>query len=211
MADQPIGHVVGADFIYDEQSPGMLQSGVLLKEIDELIRGLRVEGEDGELKSRICALIFLISQIPTRTIGGETGLRATAPFIADLLVEDLADDGATLRKRVPELLDELVADGRAHAHRRRVPAPDRRGRGMGEGLPQPPRRDPRRRHPHEPASQRAAQRAVEAALGGLKLTHGASKTPRKIEHPLGPGRAGIQMRATYRYGFATSGRSPSRR
>src|SRR5205823_75916 len=45
------------------------------------------------------------------TIGGETGLRATAPFLADLLVENLDSDGAKLRKRVPELLDELVADG----------------------------------------------------------------------------------------------------
>ena len=45
-------------------------------------------------------------------LGGESGLRATAPFLADLLVEDLAEDGAQLRKRVPELLDELVAEGR---------------------------------------------------------------------------------------------------
>ena len=44
VAIRPIGHVVGADFVYDEQAPGMLQSGVLLKEIDELIRGLRGEG-----------------------------------------------------------------------------------------------------------------------------------------------------------------------
>src|SRR5262249_48676605 len=109
---KPIGNVVGGDFLYEEQSPGMLQSGVLLKEIDELIRGLRADSDEGELKSRICALIFLISQIPARTFGGETGLRATAPFLADLLVEDLAEDGARLRKRVPELLDTLVTSGR---------------------------------------------------------------------------------------------------
>ena len=42
----------------------------------------------------------------------EAGLRATAPYLADLLVEDLADDGARLRKRVPEMLDLLVIDGR---------------------------------------------------------------------------------------------------
>ncbi len=78
VADDQIGHVVGGDFIYEQQAPGMLQSGVLLKEIDELIRGLRSEGLDGPLKSRICALIFLISQVPSRALGGETGLRATA-------------------------------------------------------------------------------------------------------------------------------------
>ena len=31
--------------------------------------------------------------------------------------------------------------------------------------------------------------AVEAALGGMKLTHGSSKTPRKIGPVLGTGRA----------------------
>ncbi|WP_217922216.1 BREX system P-loop protein BrxC [Miltoncostaea oceani] len=111
VAGRPAGHVVGADFLYDEQSPGMLQSGALLKEIDELIRGLRAEGPDGELKSRICALVFLISEIPARTIAGETGLRATDVFIEDLLVEDLADDRALLRRKVPELLATLVTDG----------------------------------------------------------------------------------------------------
>ena len=43
---------------------------------------------------------------------GDTGLRATAPVISDLLVEDLSADGATLRKEVPRLLEELVEEGR---------------------------------------------------------------------------------------------------
>ena len=173
--------MVGADFLYEEQSPGMLQSGVLLKEIDELIRGLRTGGEDGELKSRICALIFLISQIPARTIGGETGLRATAPFLADLLVEDLAEDGARLRKRVPELLDVLVADGRL------MRIDDEYRLQTEEGAEWEKdyrsrlaaiRDDATRMNPLR--SERLAA-AVEAALGGLKLTHGSSKTPRKID------------------------------
>ena len=77
------------------------------------------EGGDSAVKGRLCALIFLISQMSQPVLGGETGLRATAPFLADLLVEDLAEDGARLRKRVPELLDELVADGRIVQDRRR--------------------------------------------------------------------------------------------
>ena len=72
---------------------------------------MRTEGAEGGLKARICALAFLISQIRPKTIGAE-GLRATAPFLADLLVEDLANDGAKLRKKVPEMLDVLVKDGR---------------------------------------------------------------------------------------------------
>ncbi|MCW6004621.1 BREX system P-loop protein BrxC [Micromonospora sp. CPCC 205371] len=180
VAGKRVGHVVGADFLYDEQSPGMLQSGVLLKEIDELIRSLRSDGRDGELKSRICALTFLISQIPARTISGETGLRATSPFLADFLVEDLADDGARLRKRVPELLDELVSEGRLM----RIDDEYRLQTEEGAEWEKDYRsrlavvRDDATRL-NQLRSERLSA-AVDTALGGLKLTHGASKTPRRI-------------------------------
>ena len=141
---RPAGHVVGADFLYDQQAAILQQSGELLKEISESILALRESGADGELKSRICALVFLINSIPPQMGGkGETGLRATAPYIADLLVEDLQDGGASVRKRVPEMLEELVEAGRADAHRRRVPPPDGGGRRVGEGVPQPSCRHPR--------------------------------------------------------------------
>ena len=133
VANDPLGHVIGGDFLFQSESASMLQSGVLLKEIDELIRGLQDGTADGELRSRACALVFLISQLPHEGVG-DTGVRATAPFIADLLVEDLATDGSTLRKEVPRILDELVERGRAHEARRRVPSSDRRRCGMDEGI-----------------------------------------------------------------------------
>jgi hypothetical protein len=181
VAHDQIGHVVGGDFIYDQQSPGMLQSGVLLKEIDELIRGLRTEGLDGPLKSRICALIFLISQLPPRTIGGETGLRATAPFLADLLVEDLADDGAKLRKRIPELLDGLVTEGRL------MRIDDEYRLQTEEGAEWEKEYRSRLAVVRDDAGRMSQLRnerllqAVDQALGRLKLTHGTSKTPREIQ------------------------------
>ena len=92
VADKPLGHVIGADFVFRSESASMLQSGVLLKEIDELIRGLDDGTPDGDLKSRACALVFLISQLPQEGVG-DTGVRATAAVIADLLVEDLAATG----------------------------------------------------------------------------------------------------------------------
>ncbi len=185
VAARPLGHVVGGDFVYEQQSPGMLQSGVLLKEIDELIRGLRTEGDDGELKSRICALVFLISQIPTRTIGGETGLRATGPFLADLLVEDLAHDGATYRKRVPELLNELVTDGRL------MRLEDEYRLQTEEGAEWEKDYRSRLAAIRDDASRMSRLRgewllqAVDSALGGLKLNQGTSNTPRKIEQHWG--------------------------
>src|ERR1017187_6166625 len=178
-AGEPIGHVVGADFIYSEQVPGMLQSGVLLKEIEERIQRLRFQGPDGELQSRICALIFLITQIQPGTVGS-VGLRATATFLADLLVEDLNTDGARLRKRVPELLNELVTAGVVqkiddqYLLQTEVGAEwekDYRSR-LAAIRDDAPKMNQLR------AEQ--LEEAVEAALGGLKLTHGASKTPRDI-------------------------------
>ena len=186
VAGDPIGHVVGGDFIYEQQSPGMLQSGVLLKEIDELIRGLRGEGEEGRLKSRICALIFLISQVPNRAIGGETGLRATAPFLADLLVEDLAEDGGKLRKRVPALLDVLVTEGRL------MRIDDEYRLQTEEGAEWEKDYRSRLAAIRDDASRMSQLRserllqAVDAALGGLKLPHGLSKTPRKVDQHWGP-------------------------
>lgn len=181
VADKPVGHVIGADFLYDEQSPVMQQSGVLLKEIDELIRGLRYEGPDGELKSRICALVFLTNQIPPGSIGGETGLRATHKFIADLLVEDLADDGARLRKRVPELLDALVTDARLQR------IDDEYRLQTEEGAEWEKDYRSRLAAVRDDAARLTLLRserlvaAVDKALGGLKLPAGESKTPRNLD------------------------------
>ena len=111
VANAPVGHVIGGDFIFSSESASMLQSGVLLREIDERIRGLRDGTPEGELKSRACALIFLISQLPHDGVG-DTGVRATAAVIADLLVEDLEADGTRLRNEVPQILDELVEQSR---------------------------------------------------------------------------------------------------
>ena len=186
VADAPVGHVIGADFLYDEQAPVMQQSGVLLKEIDELIRGLRKHGPDGELQSRICALVFLITQIPRSSIGGETGLRATAPFLADLLVEDLADDGARFRKRVPELLDVLVTEGRLQ----RIDEEYRLQTEEGAEW----EKDYRSRLAvvRDDAARLTRLRterlelAVSATLSGLKLPAGESKTPRTLGTHWGP-------------------------
>lgn len=110
VADAPLGSVVPADFLYDSQAEGMLQSGVLLRDTYTKIESLRGLGGDGELRARLCSLIFLISQLPLDT-GSDIGVRATAETLADLLVTDLNAGGGTLRKQVPTLLDELAKDG----------------------------------------------------------------------------------------------------
>ena len=110
VADDPLGNVVAGDFVYDQQSAVMLQSGVILKEIEETIREMRDGTPEGNLKSRLCALIFTISQLP-REPGTDSGVRSNATTLADLLVTDLTAGSDTLRQQVPERLKELVEAG----------------------------------------------------------------------------------------------------
>lgn len=106
VASEHLGFVVPADFLFDQQRAGMLTSGTLLREVDELIAAERSNGPDGELRSRVLALVFLISRL-SREGFADTGVRSTPDHIADLLVDDLATSGPDLRKRVPLLLQEL--------------------------------------------------------------------------------------------------------
>ncbi|WNI14280.1 BREX system P-loop protein BrxC [Actinacidiphila sp. ITFR-21] len=111
VARSAVGTVVPADFIYGQQSSGMLQSRVLLREVEELIQNERKQGPDGELRSRVLALVFLIAQL-SREGFTDTGVRATAEHIADLLVDDLTGAGDRLRRDVPRLLEELRAESK---------------------------------------------------------------------------------------------------
>ena len=175
----PLGSVVGADFLFFDQRVNMLQSGVLLKELDELVMGLDDRSDGGRLKSRAAALVFLISQLPRDGLG-DTGVRATAPVLADLLVEDLATDGAQLRKDVPRIMDELVEQGRV------MKLGDEYRLQTAEGAEWTQEFNQRRTSIRADAARMSSlrndwlQRVVDKELAGLKLVHGTSKTPRKL-------------------------------
>jgi hypothetical protein len=184
VADKPLGTVIGGDFIFRSESASMLQSGVLLKEIDELIRSLEDGSADGELKSRAAALVFLISQLPHEGVG-DTGVRATAAVISDLLVEDLAADGPQLRKDVPRIMEELVEQGRV------MKLGDEFRLQTEEGAEWTQEFNQRRTSIRADAARMSQlrndwlQRSVDAELSGLKLVHGKSKTPRKLDRHWG--------------------------
>jgi hypothetical protein len=110
VADQPLGTVVAADTIYGQQQQSMLQSGVLLKEVFETIRELDDGTDEGRMRSRVCALIFLIAQLPSDG-AADIGLHPTANNLTDLLVRDLKTDGVALRQSVPKQLEALVDRG----------------------------------------------------------------------------------------------------
>jgi hypothetical protein len=109
-ADQPIGHVVAADFIYNQISVNLLQTGVISKEIAETIGRLSAGTADDKLKSRILALVLLIGKLPTDPTA-DCGVRATAEMLGDLLIDDLYQGKEIIRSQVPKLLQELADDG----------------------------------------------------------------------------------------------------
>lgn len=109
-AEAPVGCVVPADFIYDQISSDLLNSGELEREYDEIIRKQRDGTKDGELRSRLCALVFLIGKL-SRSPGADDGVRANPETLVDLLVSDLKADRPKLEQQVPGLLKKLVAAG----------------------------------------------------------------------------------------------------
>ncbi|MFG0459185.1 BREX system P-loop protein BrxC [Pseudomonas sp. yb_1] len=109
-ADQPIGHVVAADFIYNQISVNLLQTGVISKEIAETIGRLSAGAADDKLKSRILALVLLIGKLPTDPTA-DCGVRATAEMLGDLLIDDLNQGKEIIRTQVPKLLQELADEG----------------------------------------------------------------------------------------------------
>lgn len=111
VAENALGTVVPADFIYEQQTTGMLTSGVLLRGVHELIEEERRGGTEGLLRARILALTFLISQL-SREGFADTGVRPTAAHMADLLVDDLTSSNQQLRRQVPHLLEQMVAEAK---------------------------------------------------------------------------------------------------
>ncbi|MCU7849286.1 MAG: BREX system P-loop protein BrxC [Candidatus Thiodiazotropha sp. (ex Lucinoma kastoroae)] len=178
-ADDPLGTVVPADFLFEEISANLLQSGVLLREVNETIVEQDDGTPDGRLKSRLCALVFLIRKLP-REAGVDIGVRATAEALADLLVKDLAKDGSELRGLLPKLLDELVAagtlmklDDEYSLQTRESSEWEAEFRNRQTKLVNDPTR----------MSSKRAQllgSAVQDAIGSVKLLHGKCKEPRKL-------------------------------
>ena len=179
-ADDPLGTVVAADFLFDELEGTLLQSGVLLREIYETVVTLRKDGTaDGLLKSRLCALVFLIRKLP-REAGADIGVRATTEALADLMVRELAQDGAALRARLPNLLEELVAAGTLMKLNNEYGLQTRESSDWEAEF-----RNRQNRLTSDLASM-SSKRAqllgegVQPALGRLRLVHGDCKEPRKL-------------------------------
>ena len=109
-SDKPLGHAVPVDFLYGRFSTEAYNAGLLPSETRNRIETLLGGPETDQLKARVLILVYMLGRIASEA--DQHGVRAKAETIADLLVVDLAGDD-DLRGKVPELLQELQADGAA--------------------------------------------------------------------------------------------------
>lgn len=110
IAEEDLGRVITGDVLFQAMGPDLVNSGVLLNELNNRIAGLDDGSEEGKLKQSLCGLAFLISRLP-REQGADKGIRATARTLADLMVADIRQDSGPLRNRIAGLLEAMAEDG----------------------------------------------------------------------------------------------------
>ena len=185
VAEKPLGIVAPADAIYWQIETEMLQSAILPRDVATVIRELDDDTEDGRLRSRLCALIFMIGKLERAAGPLATGVRATSDALADLVVNDLTIGSAPLRQQVPIVLEALVDSGTLilfnGEYRLQTPESidwetDYRGRLsriLGDDVRMATERET------------AVREALSTALKGLTFQQGTTRTPRKYEMHLG--------------------------
>ena len=109
LADRELGAVIPASDLFQEVSPDLVNSGVLLNEIHTRIQRLDDGTVEGRRRRDLAGLIFLIGKLP-REAAVDTGVRADAATLADLLVEDLARDSGPFREQVADVLAALAEE-----------------------------------------------------------------------------------------------------
>lgn len=105
-ADEPLGHVVSGDFLYDQIAANLVSTAQLPKEVFENVQRFAAGDAQAQLKGKLLKLIYLINKLPAEA-AMDIGLKATEEALADLLVTDLAAGSSELRKQLPALLEEL--------------------------------------------------------------------------------------------------------
>ena len=102
--NEPLGHVVPADYLYFDSADKLLQSRILPRKVHQKTMIWNKGSEEEQLMARACGLVFLINKLGSQNI--EIGIRATIDTLANLLVENLSHGSSSLRGKLPNLLDK---------------------------------------------------------------------------------------------------------
>ncbi|MCS7466131.1 BREX system P-loop protein BrxC [Stieleria sp. ICT_E10.1] len=102
--DQPVPHVIAADYLYFDSADKLLQARMLPRKVYEQTMQWSKGSDDQKLLARACGLVFLVSKVASGN--EELGIRATSDTIADLMVEDLDAGSKDLRAKLPALMSK---------------------------------------------------------------------------------------------------------
>jgi len=179
IAERGLGAVISADWLYQSIAADLVNTNVILSEVYRRIQEYDDGNEDGRLKSRLAGLIFLIGKLP-REVGVDTGVRATATILSDLLVEDVTVDSGLLRHKVEKILGEMAAAGEL------MKIDDEYRIQTAEGVEWDRAFRERKAALQNNEAEIAAQReqllanAVQKVVNELRLTHGQAKERRSV-------------------------------
>ncbi len=101
--DEPLGHVLPADYLYFDSADKLLQSRILPRKVHEKTMKWHKGSNEERLLARACGLVFLMNKLAAAN--QDIGIRATIDLLADLMVTDLAHGSSELRSKLPGLLD----------------------------------------------------------------------------------------------------------
>lgn len=101
--NEPLGHVVPADYLYFDSADKLLQSRILPRIVHEKTMSWIKGNEDEHLMGRACGLVFLINKLSKDN--KEIGIRTTIDTLADLLIENISQGSSFLRSKLPKLLN----------------------------------------------------------------------------------------------------------
>ena len=177
LSDRPLGALVAGDVLFDGLAPEMVNTAVLLHEINERI--VEVGKTEGPLAQRLCGLVFLIGRLP-RGAGADIGVRASKEHIADLAIDDLAADNGKLRSEVEATLAGLAEKGVLMRLGEEYRLQTRQGSEWDREF-----RSRRARLNNDAATiqfrrEELLHGRVDRILRGLRMVQGAAKEPRSL-------------------------------
>ena len=191
IAGHDLGAVLPASELFNALAPSLVNTGVLLNEINTRIQKLDDGTTDGQRRRDLCGLVFLIGKLP-REAGVDLGVRADATTLADLMIDDVTKDSGPFRNTVAQQLKVLASDGTllqvGDEHRLQTTVGAEWDRAYREN------QATLRQHEVEIATRRDHffGQEVQRIAGEIKLVHGEAKLRRTLSLHTGaePPRAG---------------------
>ena len=179
IAERPLGAVIPASDLFRALAQDLVGSSVLLNEINTRIRKLGDGTEDGRLKADLCGVVFLIGKLP-REEGADTGVRANAAMLADLLLDDIRSSSGTFRMRVGRTLDALADEGVLMTVGDEYRIQTREGAEWERAFREERTRLARTEVEIASRRDRLLAAAVQQKLRGVRPVHGAAKVRRRV-------------------------------